>query len=383
MVKGIRGESAFSPRDITPGGQGYRKMKISRTDLEQNTLAALEKCLQGIPFIKWDQAPVRNADDHEATVLRARVSLPDGEKWFLIYCNAVGQPRMARAAVNYLLRELKGHPDRYSIFAAPYISERAAQVCSSEGIGYLDFGGNCRLAFEKVYIEKQGNPNGFSEKRDLRSLYSPRSSRILRVLLCNPNRTWRMQTLADEAQVSVGLVSKVKRLLRDREWVREESQGLVLTEPEALLAEWSENYSYRKNQVNEFYSKRSIPEIESSISTVLDYAGINYALTGFSGAERLAPFVRYQRVMAYVERVDERLLSMLDVKAVDSGANLWMLIPYDNGVFFGSNEIRGNRVASPIQVYLDLLRYPGRGKEAATELFEQVIQSTWRTEKTT
>jgi hypothetical protein len=122
---------------------------------------------------------------------------------------------------------------------------------------------------------------------------------------------------------------------------------------------------------------KTIPEIESQIAEVLREKSIKYALTGFSGTARLAPAVRYQRVMAYVENTQEDVASLLGLKPVTSGANVSLLTPYDQGVFYGTREIDRILVASPVQIYLDLVGYRGRGEEAAKELLEQVIRPTW------
>jgi hypothetical protein len=211
----------------------------------------------------------------------------------------------------------------------------------------------------------------------LRSLYSPKASRILRVLLNDPKTVWKVERLAAEADVSLGLVSKVKALLRDREWIREQVDGLALIEPEAVLQEWSQTYRFTKNDVRDFYSLKSIPEIEAQIADVLTHRSVEFAFTGFSGAARLAPFVRYQRVMAYVDDFQEDLILLLGLKKVTSGANVSLLIPYDQGVFYGTRQVDGIVVASPVQIYLDLVGYRGRGEEAAKELFQQVIRPRW------
>ena len=53
--------------------------------------------------------------------------------------------------------------------------------------------------------------------------------------------------------------------------------------------------------MHDFYSFDAPGEIEQRIDEVCRRASVRYALTAFSGAERLAPFVRYQRATAYVE----------------------------------------------------------------------------------
>jgi len=100
-------------------------------------------------------------------------------------------------------------------------------------------------------------------------------------------------------------------------------------------------------------------------------------LTGFSGAARFAPAVRYQRVYAYVEGGEKDIPSLMDLKAVTSGANVILLAPYDKGVFYGACEIDGVQVVNPIQNYLDLKGIKGRGEEAANALFEKEILPQW------
>lgn len=352
-------------------------MKVTERDLYQKTFEALKRCLAEVPFV---EGPILSSQpDHGdmAPDLLLKVIVPDGEKQIIVEPNTVGQPRIARNAVNQLLRYLRDFPDAYGIFAAPYISPRAGEICIREGIGYLDLAGNCHLSFGLVHIERTGKPNPFSDKRELRSLYSPKATRILRVLLLNPKMAWRVQTLAEEADVSLGLVSKVKKLLADREWITMDPEGLRLADPEALLAAWADNYTYRKNEIREFYSLKSIPEIEDEIADLLPRMGLRYALTGFSGADRLAPFTRYNKAMVYVDETDEDLATVLSLKPVTSGANVTLLTPYDEGVFYGTRDIGGIIIASPVQIYLDLVSYRGRGEEAAKELFEQVLRPTW------
>jgi hypothetical protein len=53
------------------------------------------------------------------------------------------------------------------------------------------------------------------------------------------------------------------------------------------------------------------------------------------------------------------------------------MIPYDEGAFYGSRPIKGLRGASPIQVYLDLLTFRGRGEEAAKAILDKEIRPLW------
>jgi hypothetical protein len=81
--------------------------------------------------------------------------------------------------------------------------------------------------------------------------------------------------------------------------------------------------------------------------------------------------------MAYVSGVTEEIERDLKLKRVTTGANVSLMIPYDEGVYYRSKVFDGVRVVSPIQLYLDLKGYRGRGEEAAEALLERVILPSW------
>lgn len=352
-------------------------MKFSSEMLEQRAENALRICLEQVPFLQIEGILKQPLLGDARPDLVARLRCAGEERQLVAEVKSVGQPRAAREAINQLYRYLNVAPDAYGVFIAPYISPRAAEICAKEGVGYLDLAGNCRLVFDRVYIERQGKPNPFSEKRDLRSLYSAKATRVLRVLLVNSKKAWKVQELAKEAAVSLGQASNVKRRLEDREWLRKEPDGFLLANPEATLTEWADNYTFRKNRVRDFYSMKSVAEVEAEIARACGEREIPYALTGFSGAARLAPAVRYQRAMAYVGDRQDEVASALGLKEVSSGANVSLLAPYDAGVFYGGKDVDGLRVAAAEQIYLDLAGYRGRGEEAAVAILAQVIRPKW------
>jgi hypothetical protein len=353
-------------------------MKKQPSEMETSAQSILKDILEKIPFLKIVSTD-RQRDGVDLIVDLALNG--NGKKQTLIVeLKNNGQPRMAREAVNQLIRYRDSLPNSYSVFMAPYISPQAAEICKKDGIGYIDFAGNSYLSFGQVYIEQTGRPNPFKTKRDLTSLYSPKASRVLRVLMNNPGRAWKIQDLANEAGVSLGQIANVKKLLLDREWIAQQN-GFSLIEPWKLLEEWSNAYTFRKNEARNFYSLKTIPEIEADLARTCNEKRIEYALTGFSGAARFAPAVRYNRAMAYVSTTPDNIVSLLDLKEVESGANVMLLGPFDEGVFYGTQVIDDIRIVSPIQIYLDLKSYKGRGEEAADALLREVIKPKWSKEK--
>lgn len=292
------------------------KMKISEIDLEEKAIEAIQGCLSGIPIVNQVNIKKEPGSGRVSPDLLVDLEIvgPKKEK-LVIEVKNNGQPRYAREAVNQILRYREMFPNSYGIFVAPFISDRAGEICSESQIGYIDFSGNCRLCFNQIYIEKEGKPNIYAKKRDFRSLFSSKGTRVIRVLLSNPKKNWKIQELSNESEVSLGQTSNIKKLLTDREWLQIVKGGFSLKSPGELLKEWGENYSFQKNTIRNFYSL--------------------------------------------------------------AGANVNILLPYDAGVFYGLKTIDGIQIASPIQIYLDLLSYRGRGEEAAESLFDEVIKTEW------
>jgi hypothetical protein len=83
------------------------------------------------------------------------------------------------------------------------------------------------------------------------------------------------------------------------------------------------------------------------------------------------------RFFSFIEGDIEDIAKALQFKKVESGANVTLLKPYDEGVLYGLQDINGINVVSDIQLYLDLKSYKGRGEEAAQAIFEQRIKPKW------
>ncbi|OPY93046.1 MAG: hypothetical protein A4E73_00507 [Syntrophaceae bacterium PtaU1.Bin231] len=351
-------------------------MNVSENEIRPKALEALKSCLRRVPFLKLESIKQEPRVSETQLDFLAKVSIAQKKQIIAVEVKGNGQPRIARAAANQIIRYREKNPAMYYVFAAPYISPQSAEICTKEGIGYFDLAGNCRLTFDRIFIEQEGKPNPFTIKRDLRSLYSPKAERVLRVLLNNPKKAWRTQSLAMEAEVSLGQVANVKSLLENREWVVSTEAGLMLSAPDQLLSEWSENYKISRNSKS-YFTLKDPAEIEADLAKVCKKQSIAYALTSFSAAARYAPAVRYQRAMAYVGGKTETVAELLALKEVSSGANVTLLAPYDDGVLYGSRSIDGIQVAIPVQVYLDLMNIKGRGEEAATILLEEIIKKSW------
>jgi hypothetical protein len=294
---------------------------------------------------------------------------------------SAGQPRFARLAAMQLKNYINQNKNCYGIFAAPFISDESKQICRDNNIGFMDLAGNYLFSFDNIYLNREGQGNPYPSNRPIKSIFSTKSTRILRVLLCNPKKEWYLQDLAKEAEISIGQASNIKQQLLDFEWLTEKLVGrkfkLVMTKPDMLLQKWSENYSFTRNKSRNFYALDDITTLENKVMEYFQKNQSSYAFTLTSGASRVAPFLRYSRIYFYMQGDIESMIQDLRWKEVDTGPNITILKPYDEGIFYQTQEINHAKIVSNIQLYLDLQTLEARGKEAAQYLLEQKLRKEW------
>jgi hypothetical protein len=355
--------------------QTTRVKLFSERELLKKAKERIISALSDVPFIDIRKSTIRENEQGYDFVFD--VPFSGRPIRFLIDVKSQGEPRLVRMAIAQMKDRMKSAIDSYGILVAPYLSDASRLICKEAGIGSIDMAGNIFLSFRNLFIDRGGNVNPFVVTRFSRSVFSPKSSRILRVLLSDISRKWYVEELSREACISIGLVSRVKQTLLSEEWIAEENRRFYIVKPEEVLNYWCDNYSYTKNPVFSFYSGLSQDEIETALKRICKKNKYSYGLTLFSGAGKVAPFVRFMKFFSYIDGDIENIAAGLQLKKVETGANVTFLQPYDEGVFYGLQDIDDTKVVSDIQLYLDLKSYKGRGEEAAQSIFEQRIKTRW------
>jgi hypothetical protein len=268
-------------------------------------------------------------------------------------------------------------PDGTLLICAPYISPRVADLCREHNVSFLDGVGNCRIAAPGLFVHVSGRPNRPVSKAAV-DPFSRKSSRIVRTLLTDPKKGWQVQRLAQQADVSLGLASKVKKTLLDDAYLDERDRLLFVRDPVKLLQAWAAEYRPQVKRLQMFaISKPS--ETEPRLAEWCRANKIAYALTQLSAAWRYSPMVRYDKSVVYIDKKVESetnlkaLLSHVDARKVDTGANCIFWITDDPAVFTDAREFDGVKVVSPLQLYLDLKVLAGRGEDAAQEILEKEL----------
>jgi hypothetical protein len=371
-------------------------IKLKVHDLETQFQETLRGLVTRVPFLKLQSL---KSDVQLRQGRKDQTHLPLSRSDWLLNVNAgnrpwtlvaegkrSGQPREVRTGVLQLRHYLSLLPPgtaSYGVLLAPFISAESAQICTEAGIGYADLAGNARLSFDQVFIETHAAKNPFHEKRAVKSIFSPKASRVLRLLLQGPLRPWKVKELAQVADVSLGHVSAVRQQLLAQEWASEEVVwealprgarrqvgGIRITQPNALLDAWALADRWEdRTEVRDYSLLVTDPaEIATRLHELL--VGKRHAFTQWIAAMQRHPCTTPPVTTVYVEEFpDEALLKeALLARRVTSGGRLWLVRPVDKGVLNPLQTVHGLPLVSDVQLYLDLLQAGLRGDEAAAEL---------------
>jgi hypothetical protein len=307
----------------------------------------------------------------EQTVdLLIRFRLGSEAKALICEVRPLGQPKAVREVLTRLRGLRERVPGAYPVVVAPYISPQSAALARQNGSGYLDLSGNCYLAFDNVLIEKEGKPNSRPARRPLKALFAPRATRVVRACLAERERSWRLEELSRAAEVSLGHAHNVVKRLEDLEWLERGSGGRFrLQKPGDLLDAWRDEYTYRANAATVFVSpiadRRRLME---SLARQAGALGLPYAFTLHAGASLVGPQVRVPTVHCYLGGDPEPLARALGLQPVEGEGAVYLLAPYDQGVFYAPLTKGGLRVVCLPQLYVDLYHHERRGREQADKL---------------
>jgi hypothetical protein len=268
-----------------------------------------------------------------------------------------------------------------SILVAESISPGAKELLREERVGYYDSGGSLFLPAPGVYLYIDKPPPKTLAK-SVRSLFSGRRAQVLHTLLMRHQDWFGGKELAEQALVSPATASQVLTELERFDWLVLRGQGPSkerhLSEPAALLDAWAKQLaSTRPPALRRYY----VPSMKAD--TLLEHIGqvfstheVVYAISYEAAAQRYAPFlssVSQVRARLLVSAAADAAIGALGARVVNEGANLLIIEAKSPGELLFREQVGGVWLASPIQVYLDLLRGEGRAKEMADHLRKERI----------
>ena len=264
---------------------------------------------------------------------------------------------------------------------AERFSPGAQQALRAEQAGYFAAGGSLFLPVAGAYLDIQRPPLA-SVHRILRSLFSGRASQVVHALLSKPVDWFSGQSLAAAAHVLPTTVSQVVRELQRLEWVAAQGKGpnkrRRLEAPTQLLDQWVQYRATARPAKTErfFVPTGGLSELLGVLTKGCAQHGVEYGVTQEVAGQAYAPFlsqVSRAHVRLQPHPAVDQVLAELNARPVAEGANLVRIeIRSDSEMLFRQQH-QDIWMASPIQVYLDLMDAPGRARELAAHLRRESI----------
>lgn len=354
-------------------------------ELEILAVDAVRKLLGSVPSVQVESVKYQHriADNLQVD---GRVGLSHAGRSYqlLVEVKSDGAPRHVRSGV-FQLKGYVAHIHQLGqaetgerwipMLASPYLSPQSRAICTDHDVAYLDLVGNAHLAFGDVFIDRAVADQPKSETRALRSIFTPKAAAILRVMLRDPDRPWRIVELAEKGRTSLGHVSNVRRALLSRELIEKGDEGVVLINPDGLLKMWRENYRQprgrRIKEYTRFHGRQLDERLRGKLNPYQHAPRAIYSLN--SAAGWLAPFARDGTHSFYADEQGVQLLrDVLELSPAAIGPNVALCESFDDSLFDDAVEPSpGIFCASPVITYLDLWNGNERQREAASHLAEE------------
>jgi hypothetical protein len=367
----------------------------------------IDKVKQNIPFdgisdihlvdIKYDMMLVNQKTyDIEVDII---LVLGFGEKLINIYTEIKSKmtPKDVRLIREKLpsTKVIGAENNAVYAFICPYLSPDSQKYCQEKNINFIDLSGNMLLRIPgQILIQRLNRPNLFKEPQLYRNPFIRGSSRVLRVLLKSPKRRWAVsdietelieesqrQNTKDAFKLSISSISKTVRALEEQLLIRRDNLAILIPEPRYMLSMWAEKYRDRYKSIKQSSITANNPfvlDVETSIkSLMMRFPNLDYNVTGAAAANFIAPYVNVDRIDIFVQQSQFGLFQQSFINEKSVGPNFQFIVPDDKGVSMYAQNIKGLKIVSSIQAYLDCYARGGRDAKQAEYILNEKIEKEW------
>lgn len=323
---------------------------------------------------------VRTYQDRQATAADAVIEIA-GVTFVIEYKSAGFMAPISAAIEQVRMHASSMGPHAIPLVAVPFMGPLGRRRCEDAEVGWLDLSGNARIVAPGFRVLVEGQPNQFMIRGRPSSAFAPKSARISRWLLMHPGQLLKQREIAQATGMDEGFTSRIISRLEEENFVlRGPDREIQLRDPNLLLDAWHEAYDFSVHQVIQGHlAARSGEEALRLLAESLRDQKARYAATGLAAAWLLSKFAGFRLVTMFVsERPSSAILETLGFREEARGANVWLVVPKDEGVFHGTEQRDGVVCVHPVQAYLDLKDQPERAREAAEHLRAKLLN--WRSD---
>jgi DNA-binding transcriptional ArsR family regulator len=361
---------------------------LESTLTERQLIAHFVDALRELPEVEAELHQREPVGKHDDRGYDAQVDLHVAGKSFVLLLEAKKAvfPRDVRQVIWPLRAASHERPPGYGdkpwwLLVAESISPGAKELLRRERVGYYDSGGSLYLPAPGAYLYIDKPPPKALTK-SVRTLFTGRRAQVLHALLVQHQSWFGVTELAQQAMVSPATASQVLSALERFDWLEARGQGpskeRYLREPAALLDAWAKQLAtIRPPPLRRYYVPGTKADtVAARLSQVLDAHDVPYAISHEAAAQRYAPFlsnVSQVRVRVLIDANADAAIGDLGARVVNEGANLGVIEAKSSGELLFRERVDDRWLASPIQIYLDLLRGEGRSKEMAEHFRKERI----------
>src|SRR5262249_7388255 len=150
--------------------------------------------------------------------------------------------------------------------------------------------------------------------------------------------------------------SSLLKKLQERGFVNRRGRSYNLVDPVRLLRTWREKYDFEKHHIVKGHlDARTGDRLAKQLSQLLSAQTIRHAATGLAGAWFFSHHALFRLATFYVDQMPEwDRMTQEGFQINEVGANCWIVVPDDDGVFDGTTERDDIPCVHPLQIYLDL-----------------------------
>jgi len=300
---------------------------------------------------------------------------PPGEAEGVLHIKALGKTCKLRAVP--VLRPARRDiewlgADKQVLLVAPHLPDKLAAECRQRGLCHADLNGRLYLKTPFLLIDREPKRADFRNPVSETNVFAAKASRVARWLLAAPGYPLEQFELEAGTGLSRGLISRILQALVREGYVTK----LHVDRPvfrarykvrdfDRFLDDWASADDWHRRVTIHRYSV--LENDPRAIATqVRDTFGETAVFTQWFAASLRHPYTTPPVVSAYVR--DTRQLASFPERPVDSGGNLWLIVPRDPGVFQDFRTVEDFRLVADVQIYLDLLQVGQRGPDQAQAL---------------